>query len=410
MKRVLSTKKYSFIIAILALNLMGLVATNAATINVNSVITLQTACNASRSGDVIVLADGTYTNVVFTSTGQSVYAAATYVVSGGIVTSATLVGGGNGYLVGQSLTTANTNLGGTGSGLVVTVATIDSSLIRLSYQNASNSTIPIDFSFYKYNTAIAANEAIGSLKWETIRSTAGAAGVQTKITGVNASTTGGGYLQFFTRPSAAYSSLSEVMRIDQNGSVGIGATSLTQQNLRVSKNITGSTFIYAVTSDGVIQSDVTSQAHYFYTVASTAAASFALTNIFHYRAAQGTFGAGSSVSLQAGFYASSTLVGATTNYGFWGNIPSAANRWNIYIDGTASNYMAGVLTIGTTSPSASAKVQIDSTSQGFLPPRMTLAQRTAIATPVTGLIVYQTDGTEGLWVKTSTTWREITVV
>ncbi len=64
MKRVLSTKKYSFIIAILALNLMGLVATNAATINVNSVITLQTACNASRSGDVIVLADGTYTNVI----------------------------------------------------------------------------------------------------------------------------------------------------------------------------------------------------------------------------------------------------------------------------------------------------------------------------------------------------------
>jgi hypothetical protein len=41
---------------------------------------------------------------------------------------------------------------------------------------------------------------------------------------------------------------------------------------------------------------------------------------------------------------------------------------------------------------------------------MTSAQRTAITSPATGLIVYQTDGVEGLWVKTSTTWRELTVV
>ncbi len=42
-------------------------------------------------------------------------------------------------------------------------------------------------------------------------------------------------------------------------------------------------------------------------------------------------------------------------------------------------------------PVASAKVQIDSITQGFLPPRMTTAQRTAIASPATGLMVYDTD-------------------
>jgi hypothetical protein len=41
---------------------------------------------------------------------------------------------------------------------------------------------------------------------------------------------------------------------------------------------------------------------------------------------------------------------------------------------------------------------------------MTAAQRTAIASPATGLIVYQTDGVEGLWLRTSTGWVQLTVV
>jgi hypothetical protein len=65
---------------------------------------------------------------------------------------------------------------------------------------------------------------------------------------------------------------------------------------------------------------------------------------------------------------------------------------------------SGQTSIGTTSPNASAKVQIDSTTQGFLPPRMTNAQRTAIASPAVGLMVYCTDATEGLYVYKSTGW------
>ncbi|GAB5426356.1 MAG: hypothetical protein Crog4KO_35030 [Crocinitomicaceae bacterium] len=40
---------------------------------------------------------------------------------------------------------------------------------------------------------------------------------------------------------------------------------------------------------------------------------------------------------------------------------------------------------------ASAIVQADSTSQGFLPPRMTSAQRDAISSPATGLMIFNTD-------------------
>ncbi|HWR33222.1 MAG TPA: hypothetical protein VN451_06845 [Chitinophagaceae bacterium] len=47
--------------------------------------------------------------------------------------------------------------------------------------------------------------------------------------------------------------------------------------------------------------------------------------------------------------------------------------------------------IGTTTPSASALLDVTSTSKGLLIPRMTGAQRTAIATPAIGLMVIQTN-------------------
>jgi uncharacterized protein (TIGR02145 family) len=47
--------------------------------------------------------------------------------------------------------------------------------------------------------------------------------------------------------------------------------------------------------------------------------------------------------------------------------------------------------IGTTTPNASAALDITSTTSGLLPPRMTEAQRNVISTPAAGLIVYCTD-------------------
>jgi hypothetical protein len=61
-------------------------------------------------------------------------------------------------------------------------------------------------------------------------------------------------------------------------------------------------------------------------------------------------------------------------------------------------------------PVASAIIQADSTTQGFLPPRMTAAQRAAISSPATGLMVYQTDGTEGVYVYSGGAWKSLTMV
>jgi hypothetical protein len=46
--------------------------------------------------------------------------------------------------------------------------------------------------------------------------------------------------------------------------------------------------------------------------------------------------------------------------------------------------------IGTNTPSTSAQLEVNSTISGFLPPRMTSAQRNAIVSPATGLVVYNT--------------------
>lgn len=52
--------------------------------------------------------------------------------------------------------------------------------------------------------------------------------------------------------------------------------------------------------------------------------------------------------------------------------------------------------IGTNLPDASSMLEIQSTSKGILIPRMDTSQRTSIASPVTGLLVFDTD-TESFW-------------
>ena len=71
-----------------------------------------------------------------------------------------------------------------------------------------------------------------------------------------------------------------------------------------------------------------------------------------------------------------------------------------------TNIMVG---IGTSSPDDSAKLQVDSTTKGFLPPRMTGSQAEAISNPAEGLMVYVTNGngstitSKGWWGTTGTT-------
>lgn len=62
--------------------------------------------------------------------------------------------------------------------------------------------------------------------------------------------------------------------------------------------------------------------------------------------------------------------------------------------------------IGTTSPDPSAQLEITATDKGMLVPRMNAAQRDAIATPATGLMIYNTDD-NAFWYYNGTRWVSV---
>ncbi len=67
------------------------------------------------------------------------------------------------------------------------------------------------------------------------------------------------------------------------------------------------------------------------------------------------------------------------------------------------------MALNTTGASANASAMLDvtSTSQGVLVPRMTAAQKTAISSPATGLMIFQTDETAGFYYYTGTVWSAV---
>jgi hypothetical protein len=60
--------------------------------------------------------------------------------------------------------------------------------------------------------------------------------------------------------------------------------------------------------------------------------------------------------------------------------------------------------VSTANMSPSAQLEVVSTSKGFLPPKMTASQRTAISNPATGLLVFQTDAPVGLYFYNGSAW------
>lgn len=120
----------------------------------------------------------------------------------------------------------------------------------------------------------------------------------------------------------------------------------------------------------------------------------------------------------AGNYAGIGFKTDNTNRGYIGATSTsveigAVGFTSFYTNGSERMRIVngGNVGIGTTSPNASAILQTDSTSKGFLAPRMTAAQKSAISSPATGLLIYQTDGVEGFYVYTSAgSWKALAIV
>tara|TARA_R110001606_G_scaffold175299_2_gene321855 strand:+ start:2958 stop:6005 length:3048 start_codon:yes stop_codon:yes gene_type:complete len=107
------------------------------------------------------------------------------------------------------------------------------------------------------------------------------------------------------------------------------------------------------------------------------------------------------------FNSNGTLTGARTLT--QGGNTLAFTGGDFTVDGTTFvvDDSANAVSIGASGADASAVLDVVSTTKGFLFPRMLESERNAIGSPATGLMVYQTDGDEGVYINKSFGWVQV---
>jgi hypothetical protein len=85
---------------------------------------------------------------------------------------------------------------------------------------------------------------------------------------------------------------------------------------------------------------------------------------------------------------------------------AASTTSNVYVIPTSFTSLSGSVLVNTTTDVASSVLTVNSTTKGFLPPRMTTTQKNAIASPAAGLVVYDST-TNKLCCYNGSTWNDL---
>lgn len=138
------------------------------------------------------------------------------------------------------------------------------------------------------------------------------------------------------------------LTIDSAGRFGINGTPASNTALDIATTTAG-TNQWSVYSHNTIASGGTGTQISYYSAPSTAAASFTAASVSGFRHDNVTLGSGSAVTLQHGVWITDLTSGGS-NYGYRGQVSAGSSKYNLYMDGTALNYLAGNTGVGTANP------------------------------------------------------------
>jgi hypothetical protein len=119
--------------------------------------------------------------------------------------------------------------------------------------------------------------------------------------------------------------------------------------------------------NATVANDVSTGANGYASVLTTAnsASPVTLTELVHFVADPLSKGTNTTITSHIGFSARASITTGTNNYGFYGNIAAAANRFNFYAAGDAANYFAGTIaSLGSYNATTSAAVNMTIDSGG----------------------------------------------
>jgi hypothetical protein len=130
------------------------------------------------------------------------------------------------------------------------------------------------------------------------------------------------------------------------GRIQLGSTASIESSFYTALPIVGGATASGIYQLGNVSTAVTTLAAGFWNDMNTNT-SVNLSQYMHFRATEGTIGAGTTITTQTGYHVGNLITG-TTIIAFRGLVSSGTNKYNLYLDGTANNYMAGNLLLGTT--------------------------------------------------------------